>query len=373
MNFRRNRHAHSDLPSPRHRRTVPRTARQPRLRSRALHQIRIPHPHARRRQALHVRLRSQGRRHRRPHLPDLLQRTGYSVAPYGIDQYRASLGPSELFAREKFIFVYQDMRGRYMSEGEYVVIRPHKPVKSGPRDTDESTDTYDTIDWLVKNVPGNTGKVGMYGISQPGFYATAGMIDAHPALVAVAPQAPVTDYYMGDDSYHNGAFMLAHRFTFLSGIPRARRAIPDSRAPAPPFHFGTPDGYDFYLEHGLARQRRREVLQAPAAALEPQRRPHHLRRSLAIARHLEIPEEHQARRHAGGRLVRHRRSAGSAAPARLHGEERPARRQHAGDGPVESRRLRARRWRPPGQRQLRFEDRRCTTASTSSCRSSCTT
>ena len=109
-----------------------------------------------------------------------------------------------------------------MSEGDYVIVRPHKPVKNGPKDIDESTDTYDTIDWLVKNVPGNTGKVGMWGISQPGFYATAGMIDAHPALVAVSPQAPVTDYYMGDDVYHNGAFMLAHRFGFYMGFRRAR-------------------------------------------------------------------------------------------------------------------------------------------------------
>src|SRR5579859_4969199 len=161
--------------------------------------------------------------------PMMLQRTGYNVGPYGSDQYRAALGPSELFAREKFIFVYQDIRGRYMSEGDYVVIRPHKQVKKGPKDTDESTDTWDTIDWLVKNVPGNSGKVGMYGTSQPGFYATAGMIDAHPALVAVAPQAPVTDYYMGDDSYHNGAFMLAHRFNFYMGF-RAR----ETDEPAPP-------------------------------------------------------------------------------------------------------------------------------------------
>src|ERR1017187_7538226 len=121
--------------------------------------------------------------------PIMMERTGYNVAPYGIDQYRAALGPSELFAREKFIFVYQDVRGRFMSEGNYVVIRPHKPVKSGPKDTDESTDTYDTIDWLIRHVPGNTRKVGMYGISQPGYYATAGMIDAHPALVAVASPA----------------------------------------------------------------------------------------------------------------------------------------------------------------------------------------
>jgi len=181
--------------------------------------------------------------------PIMLQRTGYNVAPYGIDQYRATLGPSEWFAREKFIFVYQDIRGRFQSEGDYVVIRPHKPVKSGPKDTDESTDTYDTVDWLVKNVPGNSGKVGMYGISQPGFYATAGMIDAHPALVAVAPQAPVTDYYMGDDSYHNGAFMLAHRFAFYQGF-RLREGDPAPPQAPTPFQFGTPDGYNFYLEMG---------------------------------------------------------------------------------------------------------------------------
>jgi putative CocE/NonD family hydrolase len=102
--------------------------------------------------------------------PIMMMRTPYNVAPYGIDQYRETLGPSELFAREKFIFVYQDVRGRYMSEGEYVLIRPHQPVKKGPKDTDESSDTYDSIDWLVKNVPGNTGKVGIWGISQPGFY-----------------------------------------------------------------------------------------------------------------------------------------------------------------------------------------------------------
>jgi putative CocE/NonD family hydrolase len=180
--------------------------------------------------------------------PILLQRTGYGVPPYGIDHYRANLGPSELFAREKFIFAYQDIRGRYMSEGKYVLIRPHNPHK-GPQDIDENSDTYDTIDWLVRNLPGNTGKVGMWGISQPGFYATAGMIDAHPALVAVSPQAPVTDYYMGDDSYHNGAFMLAHRFSFYMGF-HEREGDPAPPQPALRFDFGTPDGYDFYLSLG---------------------------------------------------------------------------------------------------------------------------
>jgi putative CocE/NonD family hydrolase len=181
--------------------------------------------------------------------PILLQRTPYNVAPYGVDQYRASLGPSELFQREKFIFVFQDARGRFMSEGEYTPNRPHKAVKNGPRDTDESTDTYDTIDWLITNVSGNTGKVGMWGISQPGFYATAGMIDAHPALVAVSPQAPVTDYYLGDDVYHNGAFMLAHRFAFYVGF-RPRAGDPEPPQPTLPFQYGTPDGYQFYLDMG---------------------------------------------------------------------------------------------------------------------------
>lgn len=182
--------------------------------------------------------------------PIMLDRTPYNVKPYGVDQYRENLGPSEFFAREKFIFVYQDIRGRFMSEGEYSLLRPHNP-KKGPKDIDESSDTYDTVDWLVKNLPGNNGKVGMWGISQPGFYVTAGMIDAHPALVAVSPQAPVTDYYMGDDVYHNGAFMLAHRFSFYQGF-KLRDGDP-APAPAqnpPRFDYGTPDGYQFYLDMG---------------------------------------------------------------------------------------------------------------------------
>jgi putative CocE/NonD family hydrolase len=180
--------------------------------------------------------------------PIMLMRTPYSVGPYGEDQYRAALGPSEFFEKEKFIFAYQDVRGRYMSEGEHVTIRPQIPHK-GPKDVDESTDAWDTIDWLVKHVPGNTGKVGMWGISQPGFYATAGMIDAHPALVAVSPQAPVTDYYMGDDDYHNGAFMLAANFGFYMGF-RPRDGEPAPPKTAAPFDYGTPDGYEFYLNMG---------------------------------------------------------------------------------------------------------------------------
>lgn len=180
--------------------------------------------------------------------PIMMDRTPYTVAPYGADVYRNNLGPSELFQKEKFIFVYQDVRGRYMSGGGFDNIRPHKPVKA-PKDTDESTDTYDSIEWLVKKVPGNSGKVGLWGISQPGFYSSAGMIDAHPALVAVSPQAPVTDYYLGDDNFHNGAFMLAANFRFYLGF-KPRAGEPERPPAQAPFDFGTPDGYDFFLRMG---------------------------------------------------------------------------------------------------------------------------
>jgi uncharacterized protein len=116
--------------------------------------------------------------------PILLTRTPYSVAPYGADKYKSDLGPSALFGKEGYIFVYQDVRGRWMSEGEYVNMRPYKPRKESATDFDENSDTYDTIDWLIKHVENNNGKVGMYGISYPGFYTAIGMIDAHPALKA---------------------------------------------------------------------------------------------------------------------------------------------------------------------------------------------
>jgi uncharacterized protein len=176
--------------------------------------------------------------------PILLQRTPYSVRPYGVDQFPATLGPSPLFLTEKFIFVYQDVRGRNQSEGDFALTRPHKPTKTSPKDTDESTDAYDTVEWLTKNIKGSIPRVGIWGISQPGFFASAATIDAHPALVAVSPQAPVTDYYLNDDSYHNGAFMLAHRFRFYQNFR------PQGVEPGTPFNFGTPDGYEFYLNLG---------------------------------------------------------------------------------------------------------------------------
>lgn len=179
--------------------------------------------------------------------PILMNRTPYSVSPYGIDAYPAALGPSETAARERFIFAYQDVRGRMMSEGTFVDVRPIVPRK-GPRDVDESTDAWDTVDWLVKNVPHNNGKVGAWGISYPGFYAAMAAIDAHPALVAVSPQAPVADWFVGDDFHHNGALFLAAAFNFYVRFGQPREGPTTKWAPR--FDHGSVDGYRFFLEAG---------------------------------------------------------------------------------------------------------------------------
>jgi putative CocE/NonD family hydrolase len=180
--------------------------------------------------------------------PILLSRTPYSLQPYGTDQYRSDLGPSALFAKEGYIFVYQDVRGRWMSEGTFVNMRPHNPAKKAPGDVDESSDTWDTIEWLTKHLTNHNGKVGMWGISYPGFYTDAGMIDAHPALKAASPQAPVTDWFVGDDFHHNGALFLPHLFNFIANFGRPRPE-PTKKAP-PAFEHGTPDGYQFFLDLG---------------------------------------------------------------------------------------------------------------------------
>jgi putative CocE/NonD family hydrolase len=149
------------------------------------------------------------------------------------------------FAQAGYIFVYQDVRGRYRSEGEFVHMTPHKDTKHGSTDTDESTDTYDTIDWLVKNLPHNNGRVGLWGVSYNGFFATAGLIDAHPALVAASPEAPQADWFMGDDTHHNGAFFLTSVFSFMAQCGRRGNTCVEQ-----PFNFGTPDGYRFFLDMG---------------------------------------------------------------------------------------------------------------------------
>jgi hypothetical protein len=179
--------------------------------------------------------------------PILFNRTVYSIRPYGPDAYRSSLGPSTLLQNDGYIFVYQDVRGKFMSEGTFDFMRPHKPVKRGPQDTDESSDAYDTIDWLVKHVPGHNGRVGIWGISYPGFQAAMSTIGAHPALKAVSPQAPMADTFIGDDFHHNGAFWLAHAVAWLWGTaPMFTDSLVLTRRP-PTEPNPTPDGYDFYL------------------------------------------------------------------------------------------------------------------------------
>ncbi len=185
--------------------------------------------------------------------PFLINRTPYTCWPYGADTYKPTLGPSMLFAHAGYIFVYQDVRGKWMSEGSYEDVRPHIANKKGKKDVDESSDTYDTIDWLLKHVAGNNGKAGIYGISYPGFYSTAALPDAHPALKAASPQAPVTDWFMGDDAHHNGAFCLADMFSFHAnfGVPRPHPITPD-KGPKN-FAYGTNDAYKFYLKLGALK------------------------------------------------------------------------------------------------------------------------
>jgi putative CocE/NonD family hydrolase len=181
--------------------------------------------------------------------PIMFDRTCYSVGPYGLDKFRTSLGPDDLFAREGYIFVYGDVRGRYMSEGEYEDVRPYIPNKKGNQ-IDETSDTYDTVDWLIKNIPNNNGRVGVYGISYPGFYTSMAGIDGHPAIKAISPQAPVSDWFHGDDNHHNGALFLAQNFSFFTGFGQPRPTPISDNSYVKPFNYGTQDGYKFYLEMG---------------------------------------------------------------------------------------------------------------------------
>jgi hypothetical protein len=181
--------------------------------------------------------------------PFLINRTPYSISPYGVDQYRTQLGPSPDFDKAGYIFVMQDVRGRFMSEGKFIEMRPHIDVKKSTTDVDDSSDLYDTIDWLLENIPNNNSRAGIWGISYPGFFTSASMIDTHPALKAASPQAPMTDLFRGDDAYHGGAFMLAANFGFYAFFrPQANPELPAKITV--PFNFGTPDGYEFFLKAG---------------------------------------------------------------------------------------------------------------------------
>jgi putative CocE/NonD family hydrolase len=181
--------------------------------------------------------------------PIMMQRTCYSVAPYGETKYPGQLGPSKYMMEEGYIFVYQDVRGRYKSEGTWTNMTPVIDNKKSKTDVDEGSDTYDTIDWLIKNATGNNGKVGQWGISYPGFYTAAGILSNHPALKASSPQAPISDFFF-DDFHHNGAFIEGYFFTFpVFGVQKS-----DTTSKAwftnSMINAGTRDGYQFLLDLG---------------------------------------------------------------------------------------------------------------------------
>ena len=179
--------------------------------------------------------------------PILIQRTPYSVWPYGSSNYPPGIMPGKM-QKEKYIYVKQDVRGRHMSEGINEEVTPYIVNKKSNKDVDESSDTYDTIDWLLKFLKNHNGRVGLFGISYPGFYATASLPGAHPAIKAVSPQAPVTDEFAGDDVNHNGAFFLLDNFRFMEAYDRPRDGpIYYYKIPLfSPTHYA--DAYKFFLD-----------------------------------------------------------------------------------------------------------------------------
>jgi uncharacterized protein len=184
--------------------------------------------------------------------PILMNRTPYSCAPYGADFSGRLTGSHwKYYCRENYIIVIQDVRGRWMSEGEFEDVRPFIKDKKANKDIDEASDTYDAIDWLIKNLPNNNGKVGVFGISYPGFYSTMAAASGHPALKAVSPQAPVTEWFLGDDFHHNGAFFQMDGFAFYSGFGKPRPK-PTTVGPIG-FDFKIKDNYEFYLQAGTLK------------------------------------------------------------------------------------------------------------------------
>jgi uncharacterized protein len=180
--------------------------------------------------------------------PFLMTRTPYSCGPYGEDKMPARLGPSQELLESGYIFVCGDARGRYESEGVFQEMNPHIDDKKSNKDVDESTDMYDTVDFLLKHVENNNGRVGISGISYPGFYTSASIIDSHPAIKAASPQAPMTNLFFNDDGYHGGAYMLSANYGFyVSFKPQKNPTLPEKRVP---YDFGTPDSYKYYLHAG---------------------------------------------------------------------------------------------------------------------------
>jgi uncharacterized protein len=179
--------------------------------------------------------------------PILMQRTPYSISPYG-EQMRGRLSSNDMLEKDLYIFVFQDVRGKFMSEGEFVNMRPVLPSYSSKKDVDETTDTWDTVEWLINNIDNNNGKVGMYGTSYPGFYAVMGSINAHPAMVCTSPQAPISDWFLWDDMHHNGALALPLSFNFFQVFGKERPEPTTQWGSRPRYPSG--DAYHFFLEMG---------------------------------------------------------------------------------------------------------------------------
>jgi len=183
--------------------------------------------------------------------PMLMMRTPYNSEPGGKDSFNRTLSGYYRFVKENYIMVFQDVRGRYMSEGKFEDIRPFIADKKSSKDIDEASDTYDAVDWLVKNVKYNNGNLGVMGISYPGFYSTMAILSGHPAIKAVSPQAPVTAWFMGDDEHHNGAFFIMDNFSFDFGNERAFKA--PTRQGFMGFRAQVNDNYQFYLDMGAVK------------------------------------------------------------------------------------------------------------------------
>lgn len=184
--------------------------------------------------------------------PILFNRTPYSCAPYGENVFSGRLFYTYWinYLKEGYIIAIQDVRGRWMSEGDFVDVRPFNPNKKG-KDIDEASDTYDAVEWMINNVPGNNKRVGVFGISYPGFYSTMAALSSHPAIKAVSPQAPVTEWFLGDDFHHNGAFMLMDGFSFYSGFGKPRPK--PTTVGSPGYDIPSQDNYDFYLKTGALK------------------------------------------------------------------------------------------------------------------------
>ena len=259
--------------------------------------------------------------------PILLQRTPYSVGPYGADNYPQRPASFETFAKEGFIFAHQDVRGR-MHVGRHVRQRASlQPGEGVPPTWTSRSDAWDTIDWLVKNVPGNNGRVGMWGISYPGFYTAMAAIDAHPALKAASPQAPIGDWFIGDDWHHNGALFLAHAFDFFLSFGQPSNE-PGRIPPQPVIRFdhGTPDGYDFFLSLGPLTNIDPSAVRDAGRLLARAAGARQLRRVLEGAQRAAPPEGHAPGAAVGRRLVRRRGPVRGRSPSTARRSSRARRR-----------------------------------------------